>query len=635
MNTKASVGRGLAILAVALCAAAWSPAYGQYTYFVSDWSDGEVFADASIETDFSDYLWAAAVEVDVYDPNGTVIASGANEAEACVDEGVDAYAEVEVTAETSQEGWYSSLAYYWIWDVLEDDWESDGYDYAWSYAYPPGSGPPSIDHISPTSIAYGAGDGYGSPYGYIGVYGTNLDSGGDSCVTVSFGTCFWASDTQVNIQYDESVGIGTYQISVTDDVGASSNSVNFIITGDSTPSISGVTPASPWQPGAVYTNFSLTGSGFGSTGTSSDVSFSCGGGACVDNFTVGNWSDGLITGTVTVDANAGGQTVTIAVQSTGYNGFNFQAGQGQSSQGSTTVQVQTVPAPRIIFNGNDVTGMQPQVYIGQQINLTWRNNGGPGSNLTWTIEGNPIAGINPTSSSGFNVNTNVSTTNPTLYWLTPGQYQVMLSLTVPGTNATFPVQALFEVQAPNPTFNRTVQGSNAIVVDNNCKDPSGQYALGIHFGGCGSTPGASFIVAPDGSPGGYEFEQVVFSKVITADGAAIPGLDCTPSPAATDNYYPYVVGNSAQDSPGLLDLSYSVNTYQIDESFQMTVLYNPYPSSGGIYVPLYSVDWEWYTTASAPGGWLNGIDWGATGTPSSESGEFPPYPTWSGACANN
>src|ERR1700733_13401679 len=68
---------------------------------------------------------------------------------------------------------------------------------------------------------------------------------------------------------------------------------------------------------------------------------------------------------------------------------------------------------------------------------------------------------------------------------------------------------------------------------------------------------------------------------------------------------------SAVDAPGLLDLSYSVSTYQIDESFQMTVLYNPYPSSGGIYVPLYSVDWGWYTTASAPGGWLNGIDWGA------------------------
>lgn len=634
MKTKARVGRGLAILAFALCAAGWSPAYGQITYFASDWGGGQLWADASIESDYSDYQSAAAVEVELFDPNNNLIAAGDNEADACGDEGGDAYAEVEVTAETSQGGWYSAAATYWVYYVVEEGWEDVGDDYAWSYAYPPGSGPPSIDHISPTSIAYGAGDGYGSPYGYIGVYGANFDFDNDPCVTVSFGTCYWASDTQVNIQYDESVGVGTYQISITNDVGASSNSVPFTITGDSTPSNISLNYTT-WVAGQTYTDFAITGSGFGSNqpaSGSSGVTLSC----CA-SFTLGSWSDTSITGTLVVASNAPQGTVTVTVGDTGYNGFNFQAGQqGNSSTGSATATVQTVPAPRIIFNGNDVTGMQPQVYIGQQINLTWRNNGGPGSNLTWTIQGNPIASINPTNSSGFNVDANVSTTNPTFYWLTPALYQVTLSLTVPGTNTTFTVQALFNVQAPNPQFSSTVQNSNAIVLDNNCKDSSGQNALGIHFGGCGSTPGASFVLAPDGSPGGYQWVQVVFNQRISADGTTI--VNCAPSPAGLDNKYPYPTPNgpnSATDSPSLLDLSYSVGTYQIDESFQMTVLYNPYPSSGGIYVPLYSVDWGWYTTASAPGGWLNGIDWGSTGTSSSESGEFPPYPTWSGACVNN
>jgi hypothetical protein len=66
------------------------------------------------------------------------------------------------------------------------------------------------------------------------------------------------------------------------------------------------------------------------------VSFSC----CLDNnFSPDSWSDTLITGMVDVDPGAAGQTVTVTVGATGYNGFSFQAGPGQTSQASTTVPV--------------------------------------------------------------------------------------------------------------------------------------------------------------------------------------------------------------------------------------------------------------------------------------------------------
>jgi hypothetical protein len=361
MRTKTTVGRGLAILAFGLCAAAWSPACGQITYFASEWGGGQLWADASIESDYSDYQSAAAVEVELFDPDNNVIAAGDNEADACGDDGGDAYAEVGVTAETSQAGWYSALATYWVYDVVEEEWEDVGEDYAWSFAYPPGSGPPSIDHIWPTSAVYGAGDGWGAPYGYIGVYGSNLDWDDASCgpVTVSFGTCYWASDTQVNIQYDDSLGIGTYQISITNDVGASSNSVPFTITGDSTPSVSLSNAAWP-SPGT--TAFSITGSGFGTspTVTLSDTSI---------GLSYTPVSDSLINASVTVPSGRS-EGVTVTVASSGYNGQGFQAGQqGNSNSGTAQATVTSCSYPNLYVtytvNGGSPTQISPggTIYV--------------------------------------------------------------------------------------------------------------------------------------------------------------------------------------------------------------------------------------------------------------------------------
>jgi len=152
------------------------------------------------------------------------------------------------------------------------------------------------------------------------------------------------SDNEVDVTIESNTPIGSYTVQIgTDDDGTVTGSQTFSINGDSTPSISGISP-SPLVAGATYpssTNpiFTITGSGFGTTGTSTDVSFSCDSPPCIDGFNLASWSDTSITGTLTVDENAGGQNVTIAVNSTGYNGLNFQAGPGQSSQGTAQVQV--------------------------------------------------------------------------------------------------------------------------------------------------------------------------------------------------------------------------------------------------------------------------------------------------------
>jgi hypothetical protein len=318
----------------ALCAAvALSPrACAQVTWSTIDQGGGFVWSTSYVEVDTSDYDAGAGVMAEMLDPDGNVITSNSQFTVTpdCDGEGGE-WAEVDLYSEAGLSGWYSVFATYWelgFPDIADGDWTYLGDETEWTYTGGAGLG---ISFLGQTSVDYGQG-------GYLAIFGSGFAPNGTPNVAwVSFGTSFTvANDYEIDVPIDPATPIGLYIILVLIENGESTNSQTFSVTGDQTPSGISVSP-SPWVAGAMY-EIQITGLNFGTN--QPQVSFSCGIGTCLDNtFSPDSWSDTLITGMVDVDPNAAGQTVTVTVGSTGYGGFSFVPGPGQTSQGSTTVPV--------------------------------------------------------------------------------------------------------------------------------------------------------------------------------------------------------------------------------------------------------------------------------------------------------
>jgi hypothetical protein len=201
-------------------------------------------------------------------------------------------------------------------------------------------------------------------------------------VWVSFGTSFTVvGDGEIDVPINPATPIGLYTILVLIENSESTNSQTFSVTGDQTPSGISVSP-SPWVAGSQI-EIQITGLNFGTN--QPQVSFSC----CLDNnFSPDSWSDTLITGMVDVDPGAAGQTVTVTVGSTGYGGFSFVPGPGQTNQASTTVNVippdvfnvfygayipvDNVPGPTLCFNPSRYPALVPLIYMGDAGRGTYR-----------------------------------------------------------------------------------------------------------------------------------------------------------------------------------------------------------------------------------------------------------------------
>jgi hypothetical protein len=318
--------------------------------------------------------------------------------------------------------------------------------------------------------------------------------------------------------------------------------------GDPTPVVTGVSP-NPWNAGTTVTA-TITGTGFGTAGT---LSFSD------TSITVNSYistGDTQIRASITIPA-------TVTVTSHGYNGSGFLSGGGsQSSQGSNTATVVafSAPAPRILFNGADVTGTTQNVVVGQQIALTTSANLPGGVAITgnnWSVPGtivgeyvNAVGNAPPDTTGGFMAPVVFANTSITFYWVSPGQsmavtysYCVNTGSCSPAATATFNVNgptgtglqsAFFSATptTPNPV-NVYLDASNNIWLE--CGKPDSPIVC-ITF-----TPTASAPTQMSPNANAFQFVQIWNSSTVkfrttppasnqVCFGQICPGLD---------NVYPY------------------------------------------------------------------------------------------------
>ncbi len=174
----------------------------------------------------------------------------------------------------------------------------------------------------------------------------------------------------------------------------------------------------------------------------------------------------------------------------------------------------------------------------------------------------------------------------------------------------------------------------------------------------GSQWGMTFqYTLQQGSPGfsndAYEWVGIVNNAQINqtnTSGTVCPfntsGLDVTAN-AGSPNYPPCVAGGTAGyscDSPSVPLSNPPDNQVSANESFSTFLMYQPNPpnNTGGIWVPLWRVDWTWVATAtytSPAQGWQflgGGLSAGSGGDPptatflaNTSAGGGSQYPSWS------
>ena len=201
------------------------------------------------------------------------------------------------------------------------------------YYYDPAAVPPYIYGINPNI-------GVSGTPGYIEIYGSNLAPQGTTPQVSMTGANLWIvyqSDNQINVYYGY-VGVGQQSLSVTTIYGTSNYVLFTALTGDPTPSVSGISPE-VW-PAGTTTDLTITGTGFG---TNPGLTIS---GGWIDNYGVYSGWDTGIHGWVTVSPYAPTQPVTVTVTSNGYWGNPFLPQYpNQPNYGSATATLQAAPQP--------------------------------------------------------------------------------------------------------------------------------------------------------------------------------------------------------------------------------------------------------------------------------------------------
>jgi hypothetical protein len=175
-----------------------------------------------------------------------------------------------------------------------------------------------------------------------------------------------AEDGQVNVGYSIGSGatVGEHCLYVSTPYGGS-NCGSYMI-GDFTPAIFKISPSS-FQAGDSY-HVTISGSNFGTACPAVTIS---GAGNSTFSVTTGTCSDTSVQGTATFDVAATGPSATVTLASNGF-GSGFLPAQGQSNQGSATVQVAPVAQPTI-------TGVSPSPFVAgqtyQSVSVTGTNFG--------------------------------------------------------------------------------------------------------------------------------------------------------------------------------------------------------------------------------------------------------------------
>jgi len=232
-----------------------------------------------------------------------------------------------------------------------DEWEygADGDVYlgtTWASGDTDGS-PPDITGMDYTTY----GNEVRGTSGYVILYGSNFTTPyGSTSVSSSFGSPAYVSATQINLYY--SIPLNTDSGTYSSDIGVStpygSDTADFYVY-DPTPTITSMS-SSEWNAGSVYTGFSISGSGFGS---SPSVSFS----DSYVSFSPTSAGDTSITGTLTIGSSDPGGSVTVTVNADGYGGSSFvpQSGGGSGTVG-TSGTVYPIPHITNVSGGPFIAG---------------------------------------------------------------------------------------------------------------------------------------------------------------------------------------------------------------------------------------------------------------------------------------
>ena len=409
---------------------------------------------------------------------------------------------------------------------------------------------------------------------------------------------------------------------------------------DPTPNITSV--SSPWNAGVTNT-VQISGSGFGTNLPTLNITDPSG---TITGWSVTSHSDTQITASVSIAASTPPQNATLTVTSNGYSGQGFTSGQGNSQTSpswSVPINPVSAPAPRILFNGTDVTGTTQSVVVGQQIAFTSSVSLPAGVVITssnWTIPGTIVGGYNASASSGAVVAPVLNGSSTTIYWVYGQNVTVQYGYCMNNGQCSPQATATFQVTGPSGgTMTSTPYSGVTIDVLTACPPiTAGNWLVYGNIYITGSpcyltgTPGMSF------SPSGYSnsaggtwwYVQMINSNVDTG------GLACTSAPGL-DSGYPYGTTTPETDSPAtLLDSTYRTQT----RSFNATMyLMWKSSSANSIPVPLGSQTWAFSTAANCAASCGSASNWTVTtnGTPGPIGGfvpsnaqqSFSGYPTWS------
>jgi hypothetical protein len=343
-----------ALFLAALALIVWAPrANAQTVYGYSSLYIGASYVTSDSETDLDYYAeMYYDVETDAYlYSNGYLATSGSSGGSVGLE--VPTYVDTSYEIQTNHwiiavaespycfscvgsAGWYSgslSVTGDWEWDDGDGDEGSVYIGTTWAEGDTDGS-PPSITGVDNTTY----GNELRGTSGYVILYGSNFTTPyGSTSESFGFGYATYVSQTQINLYY--SIPLDTDSGTYSGDIGVStpygSTSTNFYVY-DPTPTITSMSSSS-WNAGSVYSGFTISGAGFGS---SPSVSFS----DSYISFSPSSAGDTSITGTLTVGSGDPGGPVTVTVAADAWGGGSFfQAGGGGG--GSATSGVSVTPLP--------------------------------------------------------------------------------------------------------------------------------------------------------------------------------------------------------------------------------------------------------------------------------------------------
>lgn len=421
---------------------------------------------------------------------------------------------------------------------------------------------------------------------------------------------------------------------------------------DTTPVISGINPGN-WDAGAL-TQVTFAGQHFGTNAPTLTFSPSSG-----ISYSLTSYNDTQIVANVTVAASTPAESVSITVTNNGYDGNPFQSSGGsdspQSSPSTANVVALTLPAPRILRNGADITGQTISVVAGEQIVLTSSYALPAGvsvSSQTWSVPGPTVGGFDHQLSTGEVQPTDFTVSPTTFYWVNAGgsgsaKHTVTYSYIANNGASSPTATTAFSVSGPsaaNVTVTTNPTEISLLTAYGTPNTPfvtfgalAGTVPNSIFCGPCGMNFTAAATLPPSNS-GGYKWAQLVTGSVLkyTTGGTT---KSCPPGPTGLDNDYPYDTGNTTTDAPGTqLKLINSEET--VIDKFKMYLLWNAnLPNNTSIDVPLGFVIWQWTGDATQTNGVWSVDTANSSGGPTmtqafTAANGAGAYPTWSKIVTN-